>query len=176
MGTELGLQIEQKQALRLNPAQLQTLEILQLSSVDLEQKIRDELMENPALEADESQWVELRRGSDDRDRSRTDDYDKIRTENHDSGRTGTSSRMRGSEGAADFEKYYTSEDTLTDHLMRQLHATKCASNVRRACRFVIYSIGENGYLNPGQAIRTLKLVKTPVFGTISGFDGLRITY
>lgn len=121
MNTESGLIIEQKQSLKLSPAQLQTLEILQLSSVDLEQKIRDELMENPALEADESQY--------------------------DTGHTGTSSRMHGSEGVADFEKYYTSDDTLVDHLMKQLHATKCASNVRRACRFVIYSIDENGYLD-----------------------------
>ncbi len=44
----------QKQLLKLSPQQIQLLNFLQLNTLELEQKIKDELEENPALEADSS--------------------------------------------------------------------------------------------------------------------------
>ncbi|HRI58249.1 MAG TPA: RNA polymerase factor sigma-54 [Saprospiraceae bacterium] len=44
-------QLGQKQLLKLSPQQIQLLNFIQLNTLELEQKIRDELEENPALEA-----------------------------------------------------------------------------------------------------------------------------
>ncbi len=44
-------QLGQKQLMKLSPQQIQLLNFIQLNTLELEQKIRDELEENPALEA-----------------------------------------------------------------------------------------------------------------------------
>jgi RNA polymerase sigma-54 factor len=44
-------QLGQKQLLKLSPQQIQLLNFIQLNTLELEQKIKDELEENPALEA-----------------------------------------------------------------------------------------------------------------------------
>lgn len=44
-------QLGQKQLLKLSPQQIQLLNFIQLNTLELEEKIRDELEENPALEA-----------------------------------------------------------------------------------------------------------------------------
>lgn len=178
MGTHgINLTIEQKQSLKLSPAQLQIIEILQLSSVALEERVNAELMENPVLEVDERAHedpvsrldrFELQHSSDNtgerynydsaRDQGpaysdeHSSDYldDKMRYDQMDVSPSPSSpsySRETGSPGVADFEKFYTAEETLTDHLMAQLHAVKCPPGVRRACRFVIYSLDENGFVN-----------------------------
>lgn len=59
-------QLGQKQSLKLAPQQLQLLNLLQLSSFELEQRIQDEIEENPALEAE--------RNADD-DQLASDSYD-----------------------------------------------------------------------------------------------------
>lgn len=127
---ELTFAIEQKQTLKLSAAQLQTIEILQLSALELEQKVQAELNENPVLEIDENAM--------DSETLRTEIY----RESFDS-----SDRSSDEEGAAAYEKFYVREDTLVDHLMKQLHAISCPDNVRRACRFVIYSLDNNGFLS-----------------------------
>lgn len=148
-GFETSLTLEQKQTMKLNPAQLQTLEILQMSTVQLEERIQTELMENPVLEIDENAHaardsLTVENANDHAERAedaggdeiphydRYDDLDYWETASH---------------GADGFENYYRPDDTLIDHLMKQLHATVCPDNVRRACRFVIYSLDKNGFLN-----------------------------
>ncbi|MBR2539526.1 MAG: RNA polymerase factor sigma-54 [Mogibacterium sp.] len=127
---ELGFVTEQKQTMKLSSAQLQMIEILQMSSLELEQRVQNELTENPVLEADE-QW-----NSDSSIR-----MDSYRESVH------ASNAPDDAEGVAAFDKFYIQEDTLTDHLMKQLHAISCPDNVRRACRFVIYSLDDNGFLD-----------------------------
>ncbi len=131
---ELGFVTEQKQTMKLSSAQLQMIEILQLSALELEQKVQTELTENPVLEADEH-WQ-------DENTIRTDTY---RESIH------YSDNQDSEEGVSAFEKFYIQEDTLTDHLMKQLHAVSCPDNVRRACRFVIYSLDDNGFLDMSPA-------------------------
>ena len=131
---ELGFVTEQKQTMKLSSAQLQMIEILQLSALELEQKVQTELTENPVLEADEH-WQ-------DENTIRTDTY---RESIH------YSDNQDSEEGVSAFEKFYIQEDTLTDHLMKQLHAISCPDNVRRACRFVIYSLDDNGFLDMSPA-------------------------
>lgn len=131
---KLGFVTEQKQTMKLSSAQLQMIEILQLSALELEQKVQTELTENPVLEADEH-WQ-------DENTIRTDTY---RESIH------YSDNQDSEEGVSAFEKFYIQEDTLTDHLMKQLHAVSCPDNVRRACRFVIYSLDDNGFLDMSPA-------------------------
>lgn len=148
-GFDTILTTEQKQTMKLSPAQLQTIEILQLSAVQLEERISTELLENPVLEIDEHQQSErpvekatVELNSDIIGNDAADRYDDRDYWEHDMSYSGS-----GSSGISDYEKFYRAEETLTSHLMMQLHAVSCPDNVRRACRFVIYSLDDNGFLD-----------------------------
>ena len=52
MRMELGLQMSQRLELRLAPQIIQSIEILQLPTLELQQRIKQELMENPVLETE----------------------------------------------------------------------------------------------------------------------------
>ena len=53
-GLGVELTTELRQTMKLTPAQLQTIEILQMNATQLEERINSELMENPVLEVDEA--------------------------------------------------------------------------------------------------------------------------
>lgn len=163
-GLGIELTTELRQTMKLTPAQLQTVEILQMNAIQLEERVNSELMENPVLEvaeagaddpaqAQDKTVIDVPGKTTERDLSdetpafdRYDDHDYWETRGHSWGQ-GRSADVSG--GIADFEKYYQAENTLVDHLMHQLHATKCPDGVRRACRFVIYSLDKNGFLDMG---------------------------
>src|SRR5438477_7351320 len=50
--------LTQKQLLKLSPQQIQLLNLLQLNCIGIEQRIKDELEENPALEEGETETEE----------------------------------------------------------------------------------------------------------------------
>ena len=50
----LGQSMQQRQLQRLSPQQIQLMKLLQIPSAQIEQRIKEELEENPALEVDPS--------------------------------------------------------------------------------------------------------------------------
>ena len=53
MALNLKQTFQQKQLLKLSPRQVQLLKLMQVPTLDLERRIKDELQENPALEEGE---------------------------------------------------------------------------------------------------------------------------
>ena len=159
--TEIGTgsTIEQKQTMKINPAQLQKIEILQMTQLELEEKIRIELMENPVLELGEAAgdgYDEYSSahgetdayGNDDKhydgDDQHYDSYDDHDYwDMHGSGGAGAGR----DEGIAAFEKFYRTEETLGEYLLKQLGGAGCTDAVRRAAGYIIYSLNDNGYLD-----------------------------
>lgn len=153
-----GLSIELKQTQKLSPAQLQTIEILQMSSVELEGRIQNELMENPVLEIADSQYDSHEYGESfrlsvdehsERLAGREDAYDDHDYWDRSFARENgyTSYGGDGSGGIADFEKFYRTEETLAEHLMKQLAGSNCPAESRKAALYIIYSLGSDGYLD-----------------------------
>ena len=56
---QLNMQISQRQEMRLAPRMIQSMEILQLPVMALEERLRQELGENPALELRETSVEEM---------------------------------------------------------------------------------------------------------------------
>lgn len=161
IGNSAGIRIEQSQKVKLTPAQLRTVEILQMSNAELQQKISDELLENPVLEPepyrpDEPEGAarqteepeEMIGAAETAESDRFDRYDQcdpaVRKTDSWSSSYGIT---RGASRAAEFEAFYKSSETLREHLLTQLMGSKCTDAVRTASEFIIYSLDSNGYLD-----------------------------
>jgi len=62
LGLRPELSVQQRLELRLSPAMIQSMEILQLTSIDLQERIEEELEENPVLELSENEQGAGREG------------------------------------------------------------------------------------------------------------------
>lgn len=153
-GIGTDIRIEQTQTMKINPAQLQKIEILQMTQLELEEKIRVELMENPVLEIaeagreerdgyQEAEEYEGMHGNDDLPYDSYDDHDYW--DAHGTQAAGTD----GDEGIAAFERFYRTEETLGEYLLKQLGSTGLPDAVRRAAGYIIYSLNADGYLDTG---------------------------
>ena len=59
MGTTLSLSQQLKQQLKLSPAQIQAMRMLELPACELQACINEELQKNPALEEGEDPFAEV---------------------------------------------------------------------------------------------------------------------
>lgn len=141
-----SLELNQKQTLKLAPAQIQAVEILQMSSVELKERINAELLSNPVLEIDESNHESYNYESAESLEYAEDRYDDTDRWDGSWADAGVVSREYRGSGASDFEKYMHSELTLHEHLINQLVGAKCSEAVRDAAEIIVYSIDSSGYL------------------------------
>jgi len=144
----LKQQLQQSQQQKLSPLQLQVIKLLEVTSVELEDHIKKEIEENPALE-------EGREASDNFD-SETDD--ETMTKNNDEG--------------FDLEDYFDDDDTpdyklnannyssenerndvpvgagvsFHEHLLNQLGLQQLSADDRFLAEYIIGNIDEDGYL------------------------------
>jgi RNA polymerase sigma-54 factor len=158
---ELSAQQKQIQRLEISPAMIQSMEILQLASLDLEEKIEEELEENPVLDlaepaadregaaAEEAPAGPAEEGaSADPSFSRLEDFSQ-------------SSRAEWDEYEGPRRTRYAGEDdpkleamqnvegrplTLAEHLEGQLSFTTDDELLIRLAKEIIGNLDENGYL------------------------------
>ena len=155
----VGTTTEQKQTLKLSPVQMQSIEILQMNSAELEQRIQDELMENPVLEVAEK----VRDGDDDSfyDQHSESIHEELTQDelpyydhfdDHDfwdghSSRGSKRSSGGDASGIESFENFYRRDETLYDHLIAQLGGLRLSDDMRSACEYIILSLRDDGYLD-----------------------------
>jgi RNA polymerase sigma-54 factor len=166
MGLGPSLGIRQSQQLVLTPQLRQAIQLLQLSNLELESFIAEELSKNPLLEApageaegdspaaDFSDEVEsdddgpddpgaddLIRGQADDDRPLDMDWTAEALETDSFNDVVTSS---GGEEGFDFERVQYSAGSLSEHLLDQLHGVSGAAG--ELARIIAEAIDETGYL------------------------------
>ncbi len=139
----------------LAPHLFQSLEILQMPLLDLQQMIKQELSENPTLEATQEQpdaQIEIEQGTKDVERDEFDnEFEKLMAlgeewgDNHYEG-------QRSLGGADAEEKYQYMMDSLSetsslhDQLMDQLSLSGLDEYERKIAEIVIGNIDDDGYL------------------------------
>ena len=138
----------------LAPHLFQSLEILQMPLLDLQQMIRQELSENPTLEATQEmadEHIEIEQGTKDVERDEFDnDLEKLAA----LGEEFDSYRDRGqiSVGSDADEKYQYMMDslsetsTLHDQLLEQINLSNLNEYERKIAEIVVGNIGDDGYL------------------------------
>jgi RNA polymerase sigma-54 factor len=179
----LVLSQEMKMQQVLAPHLFQSLEILQMPLLDLQQMIKQELSENPTLEATQEQadaQIEIEQGTKDVEREEFDnEFEKLAA----LGEEFDSYQDRGTiAGGADAEEKYqymmdslSESSTLHDQLLEQLSMSGLNDYERKIAEIVIGNIDDDGYLTldvddllalPNFPAETLD----KILGTIHEFD------
>ena len=185
-----NLNLGQTQNLVMTPQLQQAINMLQMNNVELAELVEEELANNPLLEKDErdpeqnepeQSDVETENTSDSGEGS--DDIDQaFDTENQSDFDPGSSMADIGAGGNAkfedienSFENRMSSEKTLRDHLIEQLHVAFDDNRDRMIGAMLIDRLDEGGYLREAQDTLCEKLGCSPerldkLLNRMKGFD------
>jgi RNA polymerase sigma-54 factor len=141
---KLDLQMKLKQVLA--PQLIQSLRLLQMPLLKLEQVIRQELSTNPLLEEVEA-TEEAASVSENEEEVQVDpQLDKINWEDYLGDENEIPFREEKDKGEERWEKTPVLERTLYDHLVEQLHFSKLDEEELKIGEYIIGNIDESGYL------------------------------
>ena len=173
-----GLNIEQTQKLIMTPELRQAITVLQLSSLELESYIEQQLQENPMLELSEEQekndgeGLEQEAGQEPGPEKEHDmDWENYFNDTSDSACNKADKNTEKSEYT--YENFLSLAPTLAEHLMFQLNLCQCSGRIRDIAEYLIGNIDDHGYLQTSledavrwlgaagpEAEEALKLVQT----------------
>lgn len=154
-----GLSLTQQQKLqtKLSPAQIQVIRMLELPSVELQQRVNEELQENPALEEGRDPEMNIEdSGYGDDGNGLDDEYinplqnDDFNYDDYINDDETPDYMMRGA------QNYSTEEDredtsltggvSLMEYLKSQVYLTKMTKPERHIAKWVLGNIDDDGYL------------------------------
>ena len=167
---EIHIQLQQQQKLQLTQQMRQAIQLLQLSNVELEQALEEEMLDNPSLELrqdddrplndEELQRLETSRqlekeNLENNNQSEFDDqlWERLLTmiDNNDgANQSETFHQIRGGTIFQDLppiEQNLSASSTLTDHLLEQLQLELCTDIERLIAAFMIGNLDHRGYLD-----------------------------
>lgn len=156
----LGQFLQQKILQKLSPQQIQLMKLLQVPTANLEERIKEEIEENPALEIDEG---DNKDGDDYKDEfsDSADEYNDKDGSEEDYGNVDVSEYLHdGDDEIADYktrDENYGDDDeprhvpiknevSFYDSLMNQLGMQRLNEKEHRIAEHIIGSIDEDGYL------------------------------
>lgn len=156
MKESLHLTQEQKLQQRLSPQQVQFVRLLEMNRLEMEDEVRHEVLDNPAIEVAEKPATDT---DDSNDADDTDEQQSEITPDTSMARESDdpeddpddipSYRLTISNRSADdkiYEPIITSETTLIDHLTEQINELNLTERQQQIADYIIGSIDSNGYL------------------------------
>ncbi|HXN15595.1 MAG TPA: RNA polymerase factor sigma-54 [Usitatibacter sp.] len=155
-----SLQLKLSQHLTLTPQLQQSIRLLQLSTVELNQELERYLAENPLLEradlanSDEGAPAPANGAASESEPSANDepreDAAGFADEHASFGAQGTSGggSRRDDDERDDFTQFAAAEPTLQEHLLQQLALTGLTERDRRIATLIVAHLDEDGYLTP----------------------------
>ena len=156
---KLNLRLAQKQI--LTPGLVQMVSVLALNRLELREMINQEITENPMLEVlgddgvvsedytdeafvkEETEKVPEAEGANPFDEF---DISSFFTKYLDTGAASGAGSEREENEKPGFEKFLSSSQSLSDHLLWQLSVSICSEQVRKIAELIIGNLDENGYL------------------------------
>lgn len=160
MKMNFNLSLTQQQKLVMTPELKQAIEILQYNSIELNEFVKEELLNNPILQKNEN--YEEESNSNYQEDSNTN-FQEEKTENFEK-KDDLYEKIDWKEVAADYsydnynkvnynseddinyDSLVADEDSLIDHLLFQLQLTVLSKEDMTIARYLIENIGPNGYL------------------------------
>ena len=145
----LKQQQELKQTQKLSPLQMQVIKLIELNSVELEDKIKQELEDNPALEENDSEAEhDIENGDFDDTPETLSEEDLLKgdyfSEEDIPDHQINESRRRNE---PDFiAATYSNENDLFDSLLEQINLRPLDDTDKKIAEYIIGSLDENGYL------------------------------
>lgn len=149
MNTSLNIQQSLKQQLTLSPQLIQTFEVLAMSNLELQEKIRTEIEQNPALEIPKERNVSIERLAEKSDKGTIiDDYSDKSSYGSDYTFTRLSSNYdsQASDNNQQFlEGALTNTPSLQDHLLSQLGCIPLSHEEYELGHLIISNLDHNGF-------------------------------
>ena len=149
-----SLQLSTKLQQRLSPMQIQVIKMLEYPSIELEERIREEMVENPALEIDtdvqnddtydEIREEEVRQSADDLELAWIGDGDDLDDRDEIPGY-----RLHINNRSADdttYQREQSNGQDLSDYLFEQLHTLNLSPLERQIGEYLIGNVDSNGYI------------------------------
>ncbi len=150
------LQLKLSQHLALTPQLQQSIRLLQLSTMELNQEIEKFLLENPLLEREdlEAESPAYVPGADTLGTATQEvptpepepSFDESAAAPDWVGEAGTSGAPRSDDDDTDYQEIQASSTSLRDHLNSQLALTPLSERDRGLVRFLIEALDDDGYL------------------------------
>jgi RNA polymerase sigma-54 factor len=135
--------LQQRLLQKLSPQQIQLMKMLQLPTVELEKRIKEELEINPALDEGEEQVSEdefTEEADDKRDDFNFQDYTNDETPSY---KTQSNNFSKGQE---DHQKPLSFGDSLSERLLKQIDLKIKNENQKKIAEHIIGNLDESGYL------------------------------
>jgi RNA polymerase sigma-54 factor len=134
-----------KQQQRLSPQQIQVIKMLELPAIEMEERIKNELVENPVLEegkeiTDEQDELDNEESIDSVDDVALGDY--ISEDDIPDYKLYEQSRREESKENI----FFSGEQSLADYLMQQLQLTNLSDEDKKLGEYLIGNIDDDGYL------------------------------
>jgi len=160
LGYDISQRLQQQQ--KLTSQMIQSLKLLQVSTLQLEEMLKIEMEQNPVLEIDEYTDTELeieerRDEEDERERNDSEEYldelgggeDGIDWEEYleEGFDLGYSFNEEADPNAERYEQESVYEETLEEHLTKQLSEKKLGGRQRLLIEFLIGCLDDDGYLS-----------------------------
>lgn len=147
MGTSLSLTQQQRLQIKLSPAQIQAMRMLELPACDLQARINEELQSNPALEEGRDLNEEREFGENEPQDAefvnplQNDDFDYDDYVQDDDFRETRANTTRAHEDIP-----FSMGTSFAEYLKSQIYLTKMDKPDRHIAKFVVGNIDDDGYL------------------------------
>lgn len=135
MEIDYGLELSQSQKLIMTTKLMQSLKILNMSAVELENEIKKQAEENPIIEIDTN------------DNDRKVDWESYIKNMQKYAYKDKNEFAYNVDNEVDFENMVRSTQNLYDYLKNQIRYYRIDKTKRKICEYIIDSLDENGYLN-----------------------------
>ncbi len=167
-------QLSQKLLQKLSPQQIQFIKLLQLNTLNFEERVDEELLENPALESGKEEAEDLDPGFDERDDldydSKQDEFDVSDYMSDDDGGVHLSGEYSGHDEEKEFMPavYYTS---FRERLLEQVSSVLRSADDEILADQIVGTLDDDGYLRrPLSAIKNDLLFTQNIKTTVEDLE------
>lgn len=153
MQEKLSLSTQQKLQQRLSPLQVQYVRMLEMNRAEIEEEVRHELDENPALEAVDASGGESLSNQDDEGKEFKESAEDIQRADYRDEDDIPYYRLNISNASADDdipEAVIVTENSIIDYLEEQLTDRDITERQSLIAKYIIGNIDDNGYLQRTQ--------------------------
>jgi len=147
------LQLKLSQHLTLTPQLQQSIKLLQLSTIELNQEIEKALLDNPLLEREDGPGADSDGGGEgegDNERSEPEVAESQGNEVLDAmsewASSSSGSANRDDDDDSDFQSFHAAQVTLREHLDQQIALTPMSDRDRSLVRLMMEALYDDGYL------------------------------
>ncbi len=134
---------------KLSPQQIQLMKLIQLPTQAFEQRISQEMNENPALEKGKEEVNEFDQDINDDYQDNIDETPEINIDEYLSDDEIPSYKLNANNYSADDQQTqmpYASGQSFTQHLMQQLNTYRLEESEKEIAKFLVGSVDESGYI------------------------------